>query len=249
MKAIVMAGGLGTRMRPFVAPGINKHLVRVHDRPLLEHVLIHLRDSGVREVLILSNGPNPGQLMEATGNGSRFDMSILHAYRDDDPKKGPAWNLISARSWINEDPCLVILGDSLYTERLPVLRRTEREAGMWVMRFPHDWDDLGKYAQIVSQPDGLVTEIERTKLSTSRIIQTGAWVFPHDVCSVVQHLEEKFRPQNREVRLTDVAALYVREDRMRCSFLKTGTFIDCGTPDGLFRAETILRQYSRHAAE
>lgn len=69
MKAVVMAGGLGTRLRPTLALPINKHLYPVAGKPLINWPLELLGRSGVTEVLVLLNGSHAELLLETIGTG------------------------------------------------------------------------------------------------------------------------------------------------------------------------------------
>lgn len=242
MKAVVMAGGSGSRMRPYLARGINKHVTPLGDRPLLHHLLEILKQSGVDEVLILSNGINPGQLMECTGDGSLWNMGIYHSFNWDDVARGPAWNLLSARRWIADEPVLTVLGDSMYFDPLPDLHTFfahPTQAGMWCMPLSPQWDEVGKYAQI-SESHGRVTSISRTGTLTTGLVQTGAWVFPPDVFDIVERIARKYEDTTHEVRLTDVSEHYVTQGLMYCVHIPACSFIDCGTPAALRQAENEL---------
>lgn len=233
MKAVVLGGGFGTRLRPYLSPGINKHLVPVHDRPLIHHVLHTLQRSGVRDVLVVLNGINPGLVLESIGNGSDFGLSVYYAYDTKPVGLGPANNILEAESWIGGEPFILMLGDSVYLEPLPLPEDLGEGAWTWTTRIDPSWDDFRKYAQVVVEGD-LVTRLERSETPFSPLIQTGAWVFPPDVSDRVRKLFAE-TPEGQEVRITDVVRSYVPSGELRAIGMSPCAFIDCGTPAAIER--------------
>ena len=78
MRAIILTGGLGTRLRPLTAD-LPKPVLPVINRPFLEHQLLDLRRQGVKDVL-LATGFKPGAFAKAFGNGSRLGIRLTYAH-------------------------------------------------------------------------------------------------------------------------------------------------------------------------
>lgn len=248
MKAVIFAGGVGSRLRPFLAQGVNKHLVPIYDRPLIHHVLYTLKQAGVQDVIISLNGRNPGLLLECVGNGSEFDMHICFTYDDRPMSVGPGANLIDVEQWVGNDHFLLMLGDSMYFEPLKIPRVISPDhAYVWTTRINSDWDDYRKYAQVATAKD-IVTRLDRSDSFFSPVIQTGAWIVPPDVFSKVRTILST--QEERELRITDIMRLYVAEKRLRAIPLPTKAFIDCGTPQAIAKAVERLAEktYARLGA-
>lgn len=237
MKGIVLGGGLGTRLRPYLSQGVNKHLVPIHDKPLLHHVLNTLSGAGVNEVLVCLNGPNPGLILESVGSGSDFGLNVSYTYDNTPMGRGPAAHILDAQHWIGNESFVLILGDSLYFIPLVLPKLRPNTAHLWAMEITQRWDDFRKYAQIQIQ-GSTVTRMERTETFFSPLIQTGAWIFPADVFEKVQGLYEK--KDGNEVRLTHVAQLYLARNSLTAELLPPESFIDCGTPDAVNKAARKL---------
>ena len=69
MKGIILAGGLGSRLRPLTKV-TNKHLLPIYDRPMIYYPLQTLCDAGIREIMIVTGGNNAGDFLELLGNGA-----------------------------------------------------------------------------------------------------------------------------------------------------------------------------------
>ena len=75
-KAILTGGGLATRLRPVTAT-LNKHLIPLANKPMIQHAIEKVCEVGVREIFINTN-PGDTQLEKALGNGDRFGVSITY---------------------------------------------------------------------------------------------------------------------------------------------------------------------------
>src|SRR3989338_2031267 len=106
MQAVVLAGGLGERMRPLTHITA-KLMLKVYGRPFLEHHVIALRDSGINDIVLLV-GYLAGQIKSYFGDGSDFSVSISYS-EDDMLGTGGA---IKNASGILNDRFIVLNGDT-----------------------------------------------------------------------------------------------------------------------------------------
>ncbi len=141
MQTVILAGGLGTRLRP-VAPDIPKALVPVAGRPFIEHQFDLLRRQGLHDIL-LSIGHLGDQIERHVGDGSAFGMKVQYAREDPRQLMGTGGALVQALPQL-EDCFLVLYGDSyLPTDYRAVIRAFEASgcpALMTVFRNEGRWD-------------------------------------------------------------------------------------------------------------
>ncbi|MFC8453191.1 sugar phosphate nucleotidyltransferase [Kitasatospora sp. NPDC057223] len=128
MKAVVMAGGEGTRLRPMTSD-LPKPLLPVADRPIMEHVLRLLRKHGLRETVVTVQFL-ASLVQEQFGDGSALGMSLTYA-REDSPL-GTAGSVKNAQEQLAGAPFVVISGDALTDIDLGDLIRFHREKGALV---------------------------------------------------------------------------------------------------------------------
>ena len=118
MKAMILAAGLGTRLRP-LTDSIPKPLLRIADIPLIVWNLLMLRAGGIRAVII--NVHYLGTMIEeALGDGSRWDMQIT--YSREAELLGTGGGLKAAEWFFDDEPVLVLNGDTLIDLDLKVLQ-------------------------------------------------------------------------------------------------------------------------------
>ncbi len=109
MKAVVMAGGEGTRLRPLTA-NLPKPLLPVANRPIMEHVLRLLRKHGLHETVITVQFL--AQLVRSRfGTGDELGMELTYAHEE--RPLGTAGSVKNAESALKDDTFLVISGDAL----------------------------------------------------------------------------------------------------------------------------------------
>lgn len=159
MKALVLSGGSGTRLRPF-SYSMPKQLIPIANRPVLEHVLANIRDLGVTEVGIVVGGWGP-QIAEAVGDGSRLGIRITYI-RQDRPL-GLAHCVLLARAFLGEDDFVMYLGDNMLPDGVAEVARqfaAERPDAQLVVRKVADprnfgvaeLDPAGRVARLVEKP-------------------------------------------------------------------------------------------------
>src|SRR5439155_23839679 len=82
MKGVVLAGGLGTRLLPLTKV-TNKHLLPVHDRPMIYYPIQTLVNAGINEIMLVTGGNNAGDYLKLLGNGKEFGLRHLdYTYQD-----------------------------------------------------------------------------------------------------------------------------------------------------------------------
>jgi glucose-1-phosphate thymidylyltransferase len=108
MKALVLAGGAGTRLRPITHTSA-KQLVPVANKPVLFYGLESIRDAGIKEVGIVV-GDTASEIQAAVGDGSSFDLDVTYI-RQDAPL-GLAHGVLISRSYLLDEDFVLYLGDN-----------------------------------------------------------------------------------------------------------------------------------------
>src|SRR3954464_321712 len=132
MKALILAGGAGTRLRPITHTSA-KQLVPVANKPILFYGLESIAEAGIREVGIITGDTGP-EVMAAVGDGSRWGIEV--SYIPQDAPLGLAHCVLIARDFLGDDDFVMYLGDNMLEEGLKEI----------VDRFQHERE--GATAQI-----------------------------------------------------------------------------------------------------
>src|SRR4051794_31256711 len=111
MKGLVLAGGLGTRLRPLTSV-TNKHLLPVYDRPMIYYPIQTLVNAGITDIMIVTGGNSAGDFLKLLGNGKAFGLKHLN-YTYQEGEGGIAAALSLVEHFAGLDPICVILGDNI----------------------------------------------------------------------------------------------------------------------------------------
>lgn len=109
MKAVIMAGGEGTRLRP-LSLGLPKPMTPLFDKPVMEHIIALLRRSGIVEIAVTLQYM-PGVVMDYFGDGREQGVSLT--YFVEHTPLGTAGSVKNCMDWVGEEDFLVISGDAV----------------------------------------------------------------------------------------------------------------------------------------
>jgi D-glycero-alpha-D-manno-heptose 1-phosphate guanylyltransferase len=230
IKAVMLVGGLGTRLRS-VVPSAPKVLASIGEKPFLELLVRQLRSQGIRR-LVMCTGYLADQVENKFGDGRLWDVSIEYSKEEVPLGTGGAVKL--ARRYLQDVPeFLVLNGDSFLEFDLPSLMAFHRQhhgaiATMAVLRV----ENASRYGTVDADANGRVTGFaEKTGREVPGLVNGGIYVFNQ---AAMHHIPEGPASLERDVfpRLLD-QGVYAQEQH--------GKFIDIGTPADYARAQELLR--------
>jgi NDP-sugar pyrophosphorylase family protein len=235
IKAVLLVGGLGTRLRSRV-PSLPKVLASVGDRPFLELLVRQLGTQGIRR-LVMCTGYLAEQIEEAFHDGSEFGGTI--EYSKEAVPLGTAGALKLARRYVqSESEFLVLNGDSFLEIDFDELVGFHRRHGGLATIAVVPVQNTSRYGTVQVGADGRVQGFaEKTGKNASGIINAGVYVFGG---AVLAQIPEGPASLERDVfpRLLE-QGVYALEQR--------GLFIDIGTPDDYARAKEIFDRLANAA--
>jgi mannose-1-phosphate guanylyltransferase/phosphomannomutase len=155
-KAIVMAGGQGSRLRPLTLT-CPKPLVPVANRPVLSHILTWLRRHDFSDVLLTLHY-RADDIRRALGDGRSLGLKIT--YRVEEEPLGTAGSVKFAEDWIAGEPFLIASGDALTDLDLGALRKRHRESGAWMTLGLKTVPDPSEYGIVVLNKRGGVARFQ-----------------------------------------------------------------------------------------
>ena len=114
MKGVVLAGGLGTRLRPLTSV-TNKHLLPVYNQPMIYYPIQTLVNAGITDIMIVTGGNSAGDFLRLLGNGKAFGLKHLN-YTYQEGEGGIAEALSLVEHFAADGPVCVVLGDNIIEE-------------------------------------------------------------------------------------------------------------------------------------
>lgn len=237
MKGIVLAGGTGSRLWP-ITKAISKQLIPVYDKPLIYYPISTLMLAGIREILIITTPEHLGSFKALLGDGSRFGVSFTYATQE--RPAGIAQALIIASDFLQNDPCLLILGDNIFhgAGLGHQLRNILPPTGAHI--FTYKVRDPSQYGILTLNPNGSPIAIqEKPVTSESDLAITGLYFFD----SYASTIASKVRPSVRgELEITSVLDEYLQRQTLTFTQLSRGTaWLDTGNPHAMNDAANFIR--------
>ena len=180
MRAIVLVGGEGTRLRPLTWRTA-KALVPVLGRPLLDHLLLHLKRHGVTQVTLAMTRRNP-QIRDAFGDGARLGIALDYAYEETPLGSGGAIGAIAAgwreTGW--NDTFLVANGDVITDLDISAMVERHRAQRAVLSISLHEVEDPSPFGVVDIDGDGRIhrfVEKPAREEAPSLLINAGTWLF------------------------------------------------------------------------
>lgn len=225
-KGIILAGGLGTRLKP-LSDITNKHLIAVYKDPMIMYPLRTLIRSGIREILVVSGREHAGHFLEFLGSGKEFGVNLT--YKVQDQAGGIAQALLLAEDFADGKPITVILGDNIFEQSFPSAGKSFRGGAKIFLKKVYDPERFG-----VAVMDGNKVQkiLEKPKPSPSPYAVTGLYQYDPHVFGIIKRLKPSARG---ELEITDVNNAYIRKGQMKAEMIR-GFWSDAGTFDSLARA-------------
>jgi glucose-1-phosphate thymidylyltransferase len=238
MKGVILAGGLGTRLRPLTSI-TNKHLLPVYNKPMVYYPIQMLVDAGIRDIMVVTGGNSAGDFLRLLGNGEEFGLSrINYAYQKGEGGIAEALGL--ARDFVDDERMVVVLGDNILEKGIArgveAFAKQETGARIFLKSVEHPWE----YG--IAEVDGkkIVRIIEKPKDPPSDLAVIGVYMYPPDVFQIVDDLEPSARG---ELEITDVNNAYIERGEMEYETVD-GWWMDAGEDhEALLRANIqVARQ-------
>lgn len=233
MKAVILAAGQGTRLRP-VTLTMPKPLVPVANKPLIGYAIDVLRGAGLDEIGIVVNdldSPIAAQL------GSGADYGVKLDYIVQSEQKGLAHAIRLTRGFVGDEPFCVLLGDNIFQDKMEQLLRSfpasSAELAVALIEVP-DPQRFG-VAEIINGKIARV--VEKPKEPPSNLAISGAYLFRSSIFDAIDRIKPSWR---NELEITDAIQHVISSGAEVHPYTLRGWWIDAGKPDAIVQANQLV---------
>jgi len=234
-KAIILAGGTGTRLYP-ITNIVCKQLLPVYDKPMICYPLATLMLGGLRDILIISTPKDLPMLRDFLGNGSQLGIRLQYA---EQPKpSGIAEAFLIGANFVGDSGACLILGDNIFYGRLDFFRQALAiKDGACI--FGYQVRDPERYGVVEFSPDGRAISLEeKPKHPKTQFAVPGLYVYDQSVIDLCRSLQPSARG---ELEITDLNLLYLKKGKLQVKLLSRGiAWLDTGTQTSLLEAANYI---------
>jgi NDP-sugar pyrophosphorylase family protein len=224
-KAIILAGGKGTRMKA-LTNSLPKPMLRIQDRPILEHNIELLKRHGIKDIVI-SIGYRGEQIKEYFGDGSQLGVSI--SYIEEEEPMGTAGPLNLLRGQLN-DTFILMNGDELKDIDLEDMFEFHKKNKSTATLALTTVEDPSNYGVAVMNGNKVMTFIEKPSKQNapSKLISAGLYILEPEVLKII--------PVGFSMIENDVFPKLAMNEKL-LGYVFSGQWYDTGTPERFSKAQ------------
>ena len=233
MRALVLAGGEGSRLRPLTHTQA-KQLIPVAGQPILFHALDAIRDAGITEVGIVIGHTGP-EVRLAVGDGSRWGLHVT--YLEQEAPLGLAHAVMTAADFVRGQPFLMYLGDNVLLEGVTrFVREFERarpDAQILLTHVP----EPEHFGVAVLEGERVVRLVEKPREFISDVALVGVYLFDDSILEACATLSPSWRG---EYEITEAIQWLIDQGKTVRAEMVDGYWKDTGRPEDLLEANRML---------
>lgn len=217
MKAIILAGGFGTRLKEVVSDR-PKPMALIAGKPFLEHQIHALKEYNINDIILAVHYMS-GKIKSHFGNGSRFGVDIT--YSEEDTPLGTAGAIKKAEKYI-DDTFLVLNGDSYSKVNLDEFLKFHKENQNEASLILKQCEDTSNYGNVITSGKKVI-KFEEKKDTRPGTINTGIYLFEPSIF--------KYISPEKKVSLEEEVFPKLIENNKLAGIVQEGYFIDIGRPE------------------
>lgn len=240
MKAIILAGGSGSRLYP-LSQVSSKQLQAVFDKPMIYYPITVLMAAGVREFCLISTPHDLPRFQQLLGDGTQW--GVRFEYRQQVRPEGIAQAFLIAADFVGRGNVVLALGDNIFSGGDDFPRAMAEFSGGATI-FAYHVKDPERYAVVEFDSLGKAQSIEEKPANPkSNYAVPGIYLYDNNVLTIAREL----RPSSRgEFEITDINQEYLRQGQLQVRRLSRGfAWLDAGTSTALHEASTYIEAIER----
>ncbi len=237
MKAILLAGGTGTRMRPTTL-GVNKHLMPVYNKPMIYYSLSVLMLCKFKEIILICD-PNSKKIYEKMFSNGK-DLGIKIRIEVQNSANGIPEAFLISKKYINNESVCLMLGDNFFYGQgfYKILKKgIDLKKGAFFLAYNVQYPE--NYAVLETQKKKIISIKEKPKKPKTNLAIPGIYFFDKNV---VNYCNSLIKSQRNELEIVDLINLYIKNSTVKFEEIGRGiSWLDMGSFDDLNDCSNYIR--------
>jgi len=238
MKALVLSGGKGTRLRPLTFT-LAKQLIPVANKPILGYVLDQIADTNITEVGIVIASETGNYVKEYVGDGSKWKLKVTYIPQE---PLGLAHAVKTAQKFLADDSFIMCLGDNVTGQGVKGLVENFVKEKLDSLIVLKEVDDPSRFgiAQL-DEKGNIVKLVEKPKTAMGNLAIIGTYLFSVKVHKAIEQIKPSWRG---ELEITDALQEMVNMGLNAKAEILNSWWLDTGKKDDILSANAkILDEY------
>jgi glucose-1-phosphate thymidylyltransferase len=234
MKALITAGGKGTRLRPITHTS-NKHLIPLANKPMLFYAIEAVAKTGIQEVGIVVNPDTQDEIRKALGQGEAWGIHLTYVLQE--APLGLAHVVKIAQDFIGDEPFIFYLGDNIIIESIQIFIDDFLKKHVNCQLVLAQVKDPERFG-VPELVDGQIVRVEeKPAVSKSPYAVTGIYIYDHHIFEAVHSIQPSARG---ELEISD-AHQYLIDHGYKVGYSEIGGWWkDTGKPEDLLEANRLI---------
>lgn len=233
MKALILSGGKGTRLRPITHTGA-KQLIPVANKPILFYAIEAIRDAGIKDIGIIV-GDTADEVKNAVSDGSKFGVNVTYIYQE--KPLGLAHAVLIAKDFLKDDTFVMYLGDNLIKSGITnLVEQFKQQAPNSQILLAHV-KNPSQFGVAELQDSKVVSLKEKPAHPKGDLALVGVYMFDKNIHTAVRSI----KPSKRgELEITDAIQWLIDNNFKVLPHIVTGWWKDTGKLEDMLEANRMM---------
>jgi glucose-1-phosphate thymidylyltransferase len=233
MKAVILAAGKATRLRP-VTLTMPKALVPVANKTLIGYAIDVLKGAGLRDIGIVVNDLE-SSIPQGLGNGEAYGVNLEYIVQEQ--QLGLAHAIGLCKPFVGDEPFCVFLGDNIFQDKMESMFAEFIESDSEATIALGEVTDPTRFGIAELEGDRIMRVVEKPKEPKSNLAIAGVYLFRPSIFDAIARIKPSWR---NELEITDAIQTVISDGKPVKAYTLKGWWIDAGKPDAIILANQLV---------